>query len=296
MIATSIPSSPTPWAAIEAGEGTPVVLLHGLGMGSFAWSPIIERLGATRRVIAFDLPGFGATPALPTEITPTPAAIARALVEELRRRGFEPPYDLVGNSLGGFVALEVAKAGLARSVVGLSPAGLWRGVAPGAIGASLLRVRRFCQRAPRLARLTMRTRPGRTLGLLGMVAWKGWRVPQAQAVQAAASFAGGEGFEPVMLAAADGFTGGREIDVPITIAFGRHDLLLRRRFAQVRDELPAHTRWLTLAGCGHVPMWDDPETVAGLILSAVGARAEVATRDAGAVAAGERPAYWSAKA
>ena len=280
------------WSAIEAGEGRPLVLLHGLGLGGFAWSPVLERLAATRRAIAFDLPGFGATPALPPEVTPTPAAIASALVQELRRRGFDPPYDLAGNSLGGFIALEVAKAGLARSVVGISPAGLWRGTAPRSIGASLLLPRRLCRRAPRLTRLAMRSRPGRTVGLVGMVAWKGWRVPAADAVQAALSFGTCEGFEPVMMAAADGFTGGRDIDVPVTIAFGQHDLVLRRRIAQVRDELPAHTRWLTLAGCGHVPTWDNPDAVAGLILSGV----EAAGAGDGPGNPGGFPPYWSAKA
>jgi pimeloyl-ACP methyl ester carboxylesterase len=281
------------WSAIEVGEGRPLVLLHGLGMGAFAWGPVLERLAATRRVIAFDLPGFGATPALPPEVTPTPAAIAQALVQELRRRGIEPPYDLAGNSLGGFVALEVAKAGLARSVVGISPAGLWRGTAPRRVAALLMHTRRLCQVAPRLTRLAMRTRPGRSLALVGVLAWKGWRVPAADAVQAAMSFATCEGFEPVALAAAAGFQGGHEIDVPVTIAFGRRDLLLRRRVAQVPDELPTHTRFLSLQGCGHVPMWDDPDAVAGLILSGTSATApglEIAG------APGRRAVHWSANA
>src|ERR1700682_523339 len=50
------------WSAIEAGEGRPLVLLHGLGLGGFAWSPVLERLAATRRAIALALPRFGAPP------------------------------------------------------------------------------------------------------------------------------------------------------------------------------------------------------------------------------------------
>lgn len=293
MTAASI-SAPSPaWSAIDVGQGRPLVLLHGLGMASFAWAPVLEPLAATRRVIAFDLPGFGATPALPPEIVPTPAAIAQALVLELRRRGIEPPYDIAGNSLGGFVALEVAKAGLARSVVGLSPAGLWRGTPPRWVRTAFMRSRRFCQRAPRLTALAMRTRPGRTLGLFGMVAWKGWRVPASDAQAAAHSLATCKGFEPVMLAAAAPFQGGHDIDVPVTIAFGQHDFLLRR-FARVRDELPAHARWLTLAGCGHVPMWDDPDAVAGLILRGAG-EGGAGSKD-GVHRRNQRPAYWSAKA
>lgn len=292
MTATSTSAPTTAWAATEAGEGSPLVLLHGLGMASFAWVPVLEPLAAARRVIAFDLPGFGRTPSLPIEIIPTPAAIALALVEELRRRGYEPPYDVAGNSLGGYVALEMAKAGLARSVVGISPAGLWRGEAPRSTRAALMRTRRLCQATPRLTRLLMRTRPGRTVGLLGLVSWKGWRIPAAAALEATTSFASCEGFEPVGLAAAEPFRGGQAINVPVTVAFGQRDLLLRRR-ARVRDELPAHTRWLTLKGCGHVAMWDDPEAVARLILAGIGAGAADAQR---APDPQGRRAYWSAKA
>ena len=78
------------WYAEELGEGPTLVLLHGIGMAASAWKPILDRLGASRRVIAFDLPGFGRTPSLPDSIDPTPAAIARALVGELRARGVEP--------------------------------------------------------------------------------------------------------------------------------------------------------------------------------------------------------------
>ena len=113
----------------------------------------------------------------------------------------------------------------------------------------------------------MRTAPGRTLSLLGNHSWKGWRVPAADAIRVAADFGFGDAFERVALAAAEPFRGGQEIEVPITIAFGRHDMLLRRRTAQYRGELPQSTRWLTLAGCGHVPMWDDPEAVAELVLT-----------------------------
>jgi pimeloyl-ACP methyl ester carboxylesterase len=282
------------WAAIETGKGQPLVLLHGLGMAAFAWTPVLDQLAQTRRAIAFDLPGFGATPALPADTIPTPAAIATALLGELRRRRLEPPYDIAGNSLGGFIALEVARTGLARSVVGISPAGLWRGPAPRSIEASLRGTRRICQRAPRLAEGLMRTRPGRTLGLAGMVAWKGWRVPAADALQATRSLASCPGFEAVMLAAEEGFQGGRDIEVPVTVAFGQRDLLLRRRIAQFRDELPVHTRWLTLRGCGHVPMWDDPGAVAGVILNGTGA--DVVGSEDGLAVRTDRPPYWSAKA
>jgi pimeloyl-ACP methyl ester carboxylesterase len=65
---------------------------------------------------------------------------------------------------------------------------------------------------------------------------------------------------------------GRSIEVPITVAFGDRERLLPRS-ARLRGELPAHTRWVTLPGCGHRPMSDAPDLVAGVILEGTTGRA-----------------------
>jgi pimeloyl-ACP methyl ester carboxylesterase len=64
------------------------------------------------------------------------------------------------------------------------------------------------------------------------------------------------------------FTGGAEIGVPVTVAFGTRDRVLLPGVARHRDELPDRTRWVRLRGCGHVPMVDDPEATAALLLRA----------------------------
>ena len=51
----------------------------------------------------------------------------------------------------------------------------------------------------------------------------------------------------------------------VTIAWGEKDRLLPKK-ARLLDELPPQTREVTLPGCGHLPMWDDPELVARTIL------------------------------
>ena len=67
------------------------------------------------------------------------------------------------------------------------------------------------------------------------------------------------------------FSGGQRIQVPVTIAYGERERLVPKR-ARRGEELPAHTRWVVLPGCGHVSTWDDPELVARTILD--GARGE----------------------
>ena len=64
------------------------------------------------------------------------------------------------------------------------------------------------------------------------------------------------------------FTDGAAITVPVTVAFGTRDRVLLPVVARRRGQLPAQTRWVRLRGCGHVPMFDDPEAVAALLLRA----------------------------
>jgi len=56
--------------------------------------------------------------------------------------------------------------------------------------------------------------------------------------------------------------------VPVTIAWGEKERLIPMK-ARMRDELPPHTRFVDLPGCGHLPMWDDPDLVARTILEGV---------------------------
>ena len=66
-------------------------------------------------------------PALPSGTLPTIPNLVDSLERSMRAMRIEPPVDIAGNSLGGYMALEAAKRGIARSVVAISPAGLWRG-------------------------------------------------------------------------------------------------------------------------------------------------------------------------
>ena len=110
----------------RVGRGPALVLIHGLGADRHVWSPVIPRLALERDVIAVDLPGFGASPCLPPGVVPRPAALAgevarlvRALLPADRRA------HIGGNSLGGWVAFELALTGHAESVTAIAPAGLW---------------------------------------------------------------------------------------------------------------------------------------------------------------------------
>ncbi len=118
-------AGPTHAIAYERhGAGEPLVLIHGLGATRRVWGPQIEALAAERDVIAVDMPGFGGSPELESGTTPTAAAIGDEISRFCDSLGIERPH-VAGNSLGGWVALEIAKAGKASSACLISPAGLW---------------------------------------------------------------------------------------------------------------------------------------------------------------------------
>jgi pimeloyl-ACP methyl ester carboxylesterase len=108
----------------RGGAGEPLVLIHGIGSFFQVWEPVLPALEAEREVIAIDLPGFGASAVLDGGREPHPVALAAAVAAFLDELGLADAH-IAGNSLGGWVALELAKLGRARSVCALSPAGFW---------------------------------------------------------------------------------------------------------------------------------------------------------------------------
>src|SRR3712207_3056276 len=108
----------------RVGEGEPLLLLHGIGSHGAVWDPVVPHLAREREVLALDLPGFGGSAPLPDARSHPARELAQAVAAFLDRRDLERAH-LAGNSLGGWVALELARLGRARSVTALSPAGFW---------------------------------------------------------------------------------------------------------------------------------------------------------------------------
>lgn len=253
----------------RAGTGAPLLLIHGLGGERHIWEPTLEHLTAVRDTIRVDLPGFGQSPVLAREQPPTPWALAAAIGRQLDELGLDRVH-VAGNSLGGWVALELAKAGRALSVTGIAPAGLWGG--PLARKPYVMRsvARGLMPSLP----LLLRSPRARRLALLGSVAHPE-RVPREAAIRIALAYARAPGF----VGANDNmrahhFTGGERVTVPVTMAWCEHDRLIARP-----RQLPFAARETLLRGCGHVPMYDDPPAVAQVLLAGsaeAGARAQAA--------------------
>lgn len=90
---------------VEIGDGSPVLLVHGLGGSWQNWLANIPHLAERHRVIAVDLPGFGASPMPPWEVSIP--AYGRFLRDFLERVGVES-CPVIGSSMGGFISSELA--------------------------------------------------------------------------------------------------------------------------------------------------------------------------------------------
>ena len=106
------------------GQGPELVLLHGVGHHWQAWRPVIDLLAGEFDVIACDSPGFGRSAPLPAGIAPTIPAYVDAFEWFFAELGVQRPH-VAGNSMGGAIALELARRRAIRSATAFSPAGFW---------------------------------------------------------------------------------------------------------------------------------------------------------------------------
>jgi pimeloyl-ACP methyl ester carboxylesterase len=252
-------------AHTRRGEGPPLVLLHGIGMRRGVWDPVLHLLARKRDVIALDLPGFGESPALPGHRSPTVATLADEVAGFVEGLGVERAA-VAGNSLGGGLALELGQRGWARAVVALSPIGFYT-------RAELRYLRGLLQSNRALAE-RLGTQGERLAGsaafraaLFFQICQHPSRIDAPSARADLRALRTSAGFEPARrMAIGWRPTRPERIQAPVTIAWGQHDRVLpRRQAARAQVALP-QARHLILRGCGHVPMADDPEQVARVVL------------------------------
>jgi len=244
---------------VSGGGREPLLLIHGLGGSSQVWEPVVPLLEAEREVLVLDMPGFGTAPPLPDEVPPTAANLAAALHSACAERGVERPH-VAGNSLGGWVGLEMGRGGWAASVTALSPAGLWR--AP--LGPRERDVRAWAQQARPLVAAALRV-PALRRRMLATFAAHPERIPAAAGRELVLGWVDADGYDGANremrthLFEPEGYPA----EVPVTIAWGERDRLVGPPKPERR---PDGTRFLVLPGVGHTPTWDDPELVARTLL------------------------------
>ncbi|MFC5142769.1 alpha/beta fold hydrolase [Actinomycetospora rhizophila] len=258
-------------------SGEPLVLLHGASMSARAWDPVRSALEAHHEVLVPTMAGHRGGSSWPDG---EPVGVAGIVddVETLMDDAGMPTAHLVGNSLGGWVALELARRGRARTVVALSPAGGWgsawdlrRLVWSFRLGSALAgsETLRAAARRPWVRRV-----------LLSRVLERGDRVPTADVGELFDDLAGCVILHELLDGAAEhgGVAPFPDLPCPVRVAWSGRDRLIpwRRHGVALRERLPG-AEFVRLPRVGHVPMWDDPDLVVDTVLGVTAAHRALET-------------------
>jgi pimeloyl-ACP methyl ester carboxylesterase len=255
--------------AHRGGTGPPLVLLHGFTDTWRTWELVLAGLERHHDVLAPTLLGHAGGP--PLEGGLTAASIPDAVERAMDAAGFRTAH-IAGNSLGGFVALELAARGRAESVVALAPAGGWadddhswhetmryfetmhegaKAAAPHA--ESLVATPEGRRRVTELTATNFEHIPPELLvhQILGAAACTGAQPMIDHTIR--------EGYAALDAA---------RIDCQVRIAWGTGDRLLPwpSAAARFRDDWLPHADWVELEGIAHCPQLDVPLETAQLIL------------------------------
>lgn len=214
-------------------------------------------------VLAVDLPGFGRSEPLPAGTDSTPEALADAVERQMLGAGFDSAH-FAGNSLGGWISLELARRGRARTVTAISPAGLQH-AREKKWGAGILRGMRWLAGHLPAPEPLLRNPFTRSL-LAGPSVARPWRYDPDLLIEATELFANNPGFPATLPhtfhAQPRGLT---TLDVPVLILWGDLDLILLPRQGRRFERLIPGAELRYVRGAGHVPMTDVPELLADAI-------------------------------
>jgi pimeloyl-ACP methyl ester carboxylesterase len=252
----------------RGGSGAPLVCLHGLVDTWRTWELVLPELERHHDVLAPTQAGHAGGPALDGPVTA--ATLADAIERAMDEAGFETAH-IAGNSLGGFVALQLAERGRALSVVALAPGGGWRS------GDALERSRHDYF-------ITLQTNVKAAVAHADAIV----STPEGRRAATEYTTVNFEHIPPALIAhqirgvaACDGLPelvdyageNGWELDAaaitcPVRVVWGTEDRILPWPDAAVRyrEEWVPQAEWIELEGVGHCPQLDVPVETAQLIL------------------------------
>jgi len=252
----------------RGGCGPPLVCLHGFTDTWRTWELVLPALERQHDVLAPTLPGHAGGPALEDEVSDV--LLADAIERAMDDAGLATAH-IVGNSLGGYLALQLAARGRAESVVALAPGGGWatgdesfkqtlsffatmqeQVIAAAPHAEAIMATARGRRRATQFVTTNFEHIPAELLAhqMLG--------VALCPAVLPMIEYALREGYR----------LEAEKITCPVRIVWGTDDRLLPWPSAAARyrsDWLP-HADWVELEGVGHCPQLDVPLETAQLIV------------------------------
>ena len=242
-----------------------LVLVHGLGSAGTIWKTLVPQLVESFTVYAVDLPGHGEAP-LRDDEEMDPRSLARAIVDYMANDQGVESMHVAGNSLGGWIALEMAAVAPDHvlSVTALAPAGLWHEQPPRKFPPSL-----DARILAKISQYFMKT--AYRIPLLKAIGYKKithlWRELSFESCRdSVIAMARSKGYMPMWHGAI-----GRRFEsvvpekVELSVIFGDEDRTLPEEIAQEKEVAPDHANWIVVDNCAHVIMWNYPDLTVNLI-------------------------------
>ncbi|HXB65871.1 MAG TPA: alpha/beta fold hydrolase [Solirubrobacteraceae bacterium] len=259
---------PTFTPSHRGGEGPPLVCLHGVTDTWRTWELVLPALEREREVLAPTLAGHAGGPTIVGE--PDSDTVVDAVESAMEEAGFQTA-DIVGNSLGGWVALQLAARGRARSVVVMAPAGGWP-AEDATFGGTLeffKTMQPLLKQAAPFADQILATPEGRRQATQYTVT-NFDHIPAELLGHQLVGAASCDGLDRLIaLSERNGWQLDAErIECPVRVVWGTADRVLEWPSAatRFRDEWLPHADWVQLEGIGHCPQLDVPAEAAQLIL------------------------------
>jgi pimeloyl-ACP methyl ester carboxylesterase len=237
-----------------------LVLVHGLGSAGNIWKSLIEKLTPHFSVIAVDLPGHGIAEIHEDEKV-DPRSLAAAIIEEVSRTHNFKEMHVAGNSLGGWIALEMGAISpqQVKSITALAPAGLWNQVPTSKLPPSFFDARILAKISQHFMKLAYNLPPLKAIGYKKITHL--WRELSFESCRdSVLAMANSRGYMPLWRGLK-----GRKFestiprDVKVSIVFGDYDLTLPEEIAQEKSVAPDHAQWIVVENCAHVIMWNYPD-------------------------------------
>ncbi len=257
---------------LEAGEGEPLVLLHGGDGEAVNWAPLVSPLQEQVRVLAVDRPGFGLSDPFDYRSVDLRSHAADFVASLLDALGLESAT-LVGGSMGGFFTLAAALAhpGRVRSIVLVGyPAGATREISEGlrilcgtpGLPEEFMKGRANMEAQRSQYRDMFHVDPATVPDLYFETRIAGLRLPSEQGTWATIlpRVATLEGLRPEM------YLGDElpRIEAPTLLIWGEHDMAPAEAGREIAGKIPG-ARFEYLPGIGHFPFLEAPQLTARLI-------------------------------
>lgn len=259
---------PSPTAMLRAGAGEPVLLLHPFSLSHHVWRAVAEDLADSCEVLAPTMPGHWGGPTIRAREVSFDAMVDG--VERILDDAGWQSCHVVGNSLGGWVGLELAKRGRARTVTAIAPAGGWRRRSWDelVLGTKFLVLYPFLLLGLLLSRLQPLLRPVVKL-LLRTVSADVAKVAAIDVEHTVLASTRCRGYLPMIwsgIRGHGGIVGLDEVRCPVRLVFTDSDWYVPHpRYSKMFVDGIAHAETIVLPGVGHVPMLEAPELIATII-------------------------------